>query len=80
MEESHGGAEQTASEYIQHHLTNLQVCRDHGEWVWGHCAGNFWTINVDSMFFSVLLGVVFLSLFRLVARQATAGKPTKLQA
>ncbi len=80
MEESHGGAEQTASEYIQHHLTNLQVCRDHGEWVWGHCAGNFWTINVDSMFFSVLLGVVFLYLFGRVARQATAGKPTKLQA
>jgi len=80
MEESHGGAERTASEYIQHHLTNLQVCRDHGEWVWGHCAGNFWTVNVDSMFFSALLGVVFLFLFRKVAKQATAGKPTRLQA
>jgi F-type H+-transporting ATPase subunit a len=80
MEESHGGAEQTASEYIQHHLTNLQVCRDHGEWVWGHCAGNFWTINVDSMFFSILLGVLFLYLFGKVAKQASVGKPTKLQA
>lgn len=80
MEESHGSAGQTASEYIQHHLTNLQVCRDHGEWVWAHCAGNFWTLNVDSMVFSVLLGVVFLYLFRKVAKQATAGKPTKLQA
>ncbi len=80
MEESHGGAEQTASEYIQHHLTNLQVCRDHGEWVWGHCAGNFFTLNVDSMFFSVLLGLVFVFFFRKVAKQATAGKPTKLQA
>ena len=80
MEESHASAEQTASEYIQHHLTNLQVCRDHGEWVWGHCAGNFWTVNVDSMFFSVLLGLIFLLLFRKVAKQATAGKPTKLQA
>jgi F-type H+-transporting ATPase subunit a len=80
MEESHGGAEQTASEYIQHHLTNLQVCRDHGEWVWGHCAGNFWTINVDSMFFSIFLGVLFLFLFGKVAKQASAGKPTKLQA
>ena len=80
MEESHGGAEQTASEYIQHHLTNLQVCRDHGEWVWGHCAGNFWAINVDSMFFSILLGVVFLYLFRRVAKRASIGKPTKLQA
>lgn len=80
MDESHGSAEQTASEYIQHHLTNLQVCRDHGEWVWGHCVGNFWSLNVDSMFFSVLLGVVFLFFFRKVARQATAAKPTKLQA
>jgi len=80
MEESHGGAEQTASEYIQHHLTNLQVCRDHGEWVWGHCAGNFWAINVDSIFFSVLLGVVFLFFFYRVAKQASVAKPTKLQA
>jgi F-type H+-transporting ATPase subunit a len=80
MEESHGGAEQTASEYIQHHLTNLQVCRDNGEWVWGHCAGNFWTINVDSMFFSIVLGVLFLYLFGKVAKQASVGKPTKLQA
>jgi len=80
MEEAHSGAEQTASEYIQHHLTNLQVCRDHGEWVWGHCAGNFWTLNVDSMFFSVLLGLLFVSMFRRVAKQATVGKPTKLQA
>lgn len=80
MEESHGAAEQTASEYIQHHLTNLQVCRDHGEWVWGHCAGNFWTVNVDSMAFSVLLGVLFLAVFRRVATLATSGNPTKLQA
>ena len=80
MEETHGAAEQTASEYIQHHLTNLQVCRDHGEWVWGHCAGNFWTINVDSMAFSVLLGVLFLAVFRRVANLATSGNPTKLQA
>ncbi len=80
MEESHGAAEQTASEYIQHHLTNLQVCRDHGEWVWGHCAGNFWTVNVDSMAFSVLLGFLFLAVFRRVATLATSGNPTKLQA
>ncbi|HEX9876738.1 MAG TPA: F0F1 ATP synthase subunit A [Gammaproteobacteria bacterium] len=80
MEESHGSAEQTASEYIQHHLSNLQVCRDQGAWVWNHCAGNFWTLNVDSIFFSVVLGVLFLYVFRQVAKQATAGKPTKLQA
>ena len=80
MEEGAHGAEQTASEYIQHHLSNLTVCRDHGEWVWNHCTGNFWTLNVDSMFFSVVLGVLFLFLFRKVAKQATTRTPSKLQA
>ena len=69
----------TAGEYIQHHLQNLQVCRVEGEWVWNECAGNFWTINVDSMFFSVLLGGIFTLLFWSVARKATAGVPGKLQ-
>jgi len=74
------GAEQTTGEYIQHHLQNLQVCRIDGEWVWNQCAGNFWTINVDSMFFSVLLGVLFLTVFRSVAKRATSGVPGRMQA
>jgi len=80
MEEEHTvGHYETAGDYIQHHLQNLQVCRDHGEWVWNHCAGNFWTINVDSMFFSLVLGLVFLYVFRKVAKNATTGRPGKLQ-
>jgi len=72
---------QTSSEYIQHHLQNLQVCRNEsGEWIWNHCAGNPLTLNVDSMFWSVLLGVVFILIFRSVAKKSTVGKPTKLQA
>ncbi|MGB5210304.1 MAG: F0F1 ATP synthase subunit A [Gammaproteobacteria bacterium] len=74
------GAEQTTGEYIQHHLQNLQVCRIDGEWVWNQCAGNFWTINVDSMFFSVFLGVLFLTVFRSVAKRATSGVPGRMQA
>ena len=74
------GSEQTTGEYIQHHLQNLQVCRVDGEWVWNQCAGNFYTINVDSMFFSVLLGVLFLGLFRKVAKRATSGVPGRMQA
>jgi len=70
----------TTGEYITHHLQNLQVCKADGEWVWNHCAGNAMTVNVDSMFFSVFLGVVFVWLFGSVARKATAGKPGKLQA
>lgn len=71
---------QTASEYIQHHLQNLQVCRGEDGWVWNHCAGNFWAINVDSMVFSVILGLFLCTLFRSVARNATTGRPGKMQA
>jgi len=81
MEEEHsGGHGETAGEYIQHHLTNLQVCRSDGGWVWNQCAGNFWTINVDSMAFSVILGLVFIFLFRKVAKNVTTGRPGELQA
>ncbi|MFC0229018.1 F0F1 ATP synthase subunit A [Serratia aquatilis] len=57
----------TPQEYIGHHLTHLQV------------GTGFWSINVDSMFFSVVLGVVFLAIFRKVAKNATSGVPGKLQ-
>src|SRR5690606_9973585 len=73
------GHAQTAGEYINHHLQNLQVCRVDGQWVWNDCAGNFWALNVDSMFFSVVLGAAFIWIFRGVAKRATAGKPDKLQ-
>ena len=53
-----GHGPQTSGEYISHHLQNLQVCKADGEWIWNHCAGNPMTINVDSMFFSVILGLV----------------------
>jgi F-type H+-transporting ATPase subunit a len=70
----------TSGEYIQHHLQNLQVCRVDDQWVWNHCAGNFWTLNVDSMFFSVFLGFLFLVPFRMVAKAASTGVPGRFQA
>ncbi|HEY3519204.1 MAG TPA: F0F1 ATP synthase subunit A [Gammaproteobacteria bacterium] len=80
MEEEHsGGHGETAGAYIEHHLTNLQVCRADGKWVWNDCAGNFWGVNVDSMFFALVLGVVFIFLFRKVAKNVTTGRPGKLQ-
>lgn len=75
---SEGG--KTSSEYIQHHLQNLQLCRTDEGWVWNECAGNFWTVNVDSMLFSVVLGLVFCALMRKVANGMTAGRPGRLQA
>ncbi len=77
-EGGHGPA--TSGEYISHHLQNLQVCRVEGEWVWNQCAGNPYAINVDSMFFSILLGVIFAWIFGSAARKASAGKPGKMQA
>jgi F-type H+-transporting ATPase subunit a len=77
--DEHAEAGQTATDYITHHLTNLTLCRDHGEWVVGHCQGNFWALNLDSMFFSVILGVIFIAIFGSVARKASKGRPGKLQ-
>ena len=77
------GEELTSSSYIQHHLQNLQICRGDDGWVWNVkevCSGNFWAINVDSMFFSVLLGLVFCTLFYRVARNLSMDKPGKMQA
>ena len=39
----------------------------------------FWALHVDSLFWSILLGVVFLTLFRIVARRAEKGVPSGLQ-
>ncbi len=76
-----GHGPQTSSEYISHHLQNLQVCKtDSGEWVWNQCAGNPMAINVDSMFWSVLLGLIFVVLFRNVAKKTTTAKVGKFQA
>jgi F-type H+-transporting ATPase subunit a len=60
----------TGSEYIVHHLANLTH---------PHPAQGFWTFNVDSIFFSVLLGVLFTGSFWLAARKATSGVPGKFQ-
>jgi len=76
-----GHGPQTSGEYIKHHLQNLQVCKDEaGEWVWNHCAGNPMAINVDSMFWSVFLGLVFVVLFRSAAKKTSTDKPGRFQA
>ena len=71
---------QSSSEYIQHHLQNLQLCQTDAGWVWNECSGKFWALNVDSMVFSVVLGLTLSVLFRHVAKNATISNPGKLQA
>ena len=76
-----GHGPQSSGEYIAHHLQNLQVCKvESGEWVWNQCAGNPMAINVDSMFWSIFLGLTFCFMFWRVAKKSSAGKPTKFQA
>ena len=75
-----GHGPQTSGEYISHHLQNLQLCKVEDAWVWNECAGNPMAINVDSMFWSVLLGVIFIWIFRGAAKKATSRQPGKLQA
>ena len=65
------GTELTPSEYIRHHLTFFQ--KPVGD-------GGFWTINVDSLVVSVLLGVIGLGFIWWVMRGATSGVPGKRQA
>ena len=75
-----GHGPQTSSEYIQHHLQNLQFCKVDDAWVWNECAGNPMAINVDSMFWSVVLGVVFIWTFGRAAKKASSREPSKFQA
>ena len=74
-----------SGEYIKHHLTNLAYGRKaDGSWGFAQSAEEagqmgFWAIHVDSMAWSLGLGVVFCLIFGLAARRATAGVPGGLQ-
>jgi F-type H+-transporting ATPase subunit a len=61
-----------SGEYILHHLTFLSNKTPHG-------IVDFSVINLDSVFFAVLLAVAFGGSFYLAARKATAGVPGKFQ-
>ena len=75
----------TSQGYIQHHLTNLTlgVHPEHG-FGFAHSSAEaaemgFWAINVDTMFFSLLLGVLFILFFKGVTEKVTAGVPGAAQ-
>lgn len=75
----------TSSEYIKHHLQNLTFGKtpDAG-WHFAQSPAEakemgFWAINVDTMAFSLGLGLLFIFLFMRAAKRATAGVPSGLQ-
>lgn len=57
----------TPTEYIQHHLHNMSS----GE--------GFWAFHLDTFWVALILGFLFVGVFGLVARRATAGVPGPLQ-
>ncbi len=58
------------TEYIQHHLTYLTVQLR---------PGAFWTLHLDTVFFSLVFSVLFMIVFIGAARRATSGVPGRLQ-
>jgi F-type H+-transporting ATPase subunit a len=55
------------TEYVSHHLQHLAV----GE--------GFWTLHIDTLFWSWVTGLIFLGVFYGAARKVTAGVPGKMQ-
>lgn len=63
----------TSGSYIQHHLDHLTLNLTPG------ATAGFWTVNLDTLIVSILLGV-FLALFlRHIAKNMTSGVPGRLQ-
>ena len=62
----------SANEYIHHHLTFLSNKEPNG-------VVDFSSIHLDSVFFSVVLAILFAGSFYLAARKATSGVPGKFQ-
>ena len=80
---SESQGEVTSAEYIQHHLTNL-VCGKTESQGWTcdpHYADEmgFWAFHIDSLGWSVFLGLVFIGLFRLGVPKLSTEAPTGLQ-
>ena len=68
------------TEYVSHHLTNLTFGKIDGHWGFAHSPEEaaemgFWAINVDSMLMSVLLGFLFVGLFKFVISKASVDAP-----
>lgn len=61
--------------YIKHHLTYLTY--DLKTMSLGN--GGFWTLNLDTLFFSILLGSLGLFILYAAARRVSTGVPGKLQ-
>ncbi|MCC2607198.1 F0F1 ATP synthase subunit A [Planctobacterium marinum] len=75
------GGELTGSQYILHHLTNAKMCStDTGLAFNKACADSgFWVWHIDTLGWSIALGILFLAIFRSAAKKADTGVPGKFQ-
>ena len=83
-EAAHAAAEQTVQEYINHHLSFLTFGKVDGHWGFAHTPEEamemgFWSVNVDTLGWSIFLGAAFLLFFRSVGKRATVGAPSGIQ-
>ena len=75
----------TSAEYIKHHLQNLTYGQlPDGSWGVAHSAEQakamgFWALNLDTFIMSLLLGAIFMFMFRSVAKNISVGTPGGLQ-
>jgi F-type H+-transporting ATPase subunit a len=63
----------TAGEYIIHHLQHLQNQHQHG-------VVDFSVVNLDSVFFTIIVGAIGCFVLWRAARKATSGTPGRFQA
>ena len=75
----------TSADYISHHLQNLTFGQ-HPDGSWGIAHGieeakemGFWALHLDTLGFSIGLGVLFLYIFHRAAKRATVDTPSGLQ-
>lgn len=57
----------TSTEYINHHLTHWSI------------GSGFWSLHLDTLIISWIIGVTFLWLFYVIAKRATVGVPSGWQ-
>ena len=75
--------ELTSKSYIDHHLTNLTCGKT--ESVGWTCDHNYYdemgfmAFHVDSITISILLGIAFVALFKLIKLNPADQKPTRMQ-